>query len=163
MEFHQIEDWKTTIVRFRLCALACAWLTPFLIWWISSPSNLYLYLNALVAAGAAAAVIFHLNVIMLKVARFSGNGGLEMEANMAKVFTLYMALILIFGLLCGSLILAWFRNSSLGIGAFVIIFDLIPRPILYLPLMPVVLTATLLARVRQPLEEMFHAVTQDRL
>jgi hypothetical protein len=120
---------------------------------------LYLFLNASCCVIATIAVIFQLNFIIFRLARFAGHGGLEVEARMARHAALYLSLVSILAVI---LVAAVIGGRSVGLDTYLLLRQL-PLPVLYIPLLPVLLTMTLIARIRHPLEEMFHSVVQDRL
>ena len=158
IEFRGLPNWRRHVVYLRWASMAAFGLSPFVHWWLRAPEGFYLFINAVICIIAAIIVLFQLNFIVFELARLASHGGLEIEARMARHAALYVSLVCLLAVI---LVAAALGGRGVGLDTFLLMRSL-PIPVLYVPLLPVVLTMTLVARIRQPLEEMFHAVAQDR-
>jgi hypothetical protein len=77
------------LVRLRLCALACAGLYPFLVWWQRTPDSLWLLVQACLAVGFLLLTFYHQTLVLSALARQQHARSLARFADFLKLALLY--------------------------------------------------------------------------
>lgn len=140
-------------VRHRqwLCAFALAWLllAPFMVWYNVAPTNSYLILNLFAALVAAVGWLSNLNELTVDLAEAYGDAPLAMEGRINRYLLLFLFLVVV----------------ALGFDLYITNSPSQPPPfdnlrillmslgrwgfaVLLLPTLPILLTMSLLLRVR---------------
>lgn len=158
--FYQIEDWEKTIFRFRAFSLSCAGLFPFVIWWFRVPENTYIMLNAWLAMLTGIGWMFQLNVLMFKLAAFSGNKDLEIEAKMTQIMVFFLLFIPAITLLL-VLGIDSFLSSRTAIGDIYYLLRICPGWAFLFLLVPIVFSLSLMLRTRLSLIKQFQTICRD--
>ena len=125
-------DWATML------AVASAYLSPFLPWWVAAPERAFFAANAAAHYLATVALLATLNRIAAETGRWLGDSGLRREANAGMGMTLWLSA-------CTALALAWLYHRAgvieEGISTLLAHASRLPKEARTLFLLPYAMTA----------------------
>ncbi len=93
LNFENIPHWKRTVFNLRFFAAALMIQSPFVVWWISIPNNVYLFVNAQLAICCGISFLLYLTKLILELANHYGEKSLAVKAKIAKTIIFYFMLI----------------------------------------------------------------------
>lgn len=153
-QLDSIKNWQNVIVNLRIFTFGFALLSPFLVWWNKIPDNMYLLINSQLAALAGIGFIFNLNRLIQELTIFSGHKSMEWESRFIKLVIFYSMLIPLIAILLTYTIDSLITSGN-AFKDYHTILSITPKWFRAIIIAPVILTFSLLYRIRHFLARQF--------
>lgn len=160
--FHALEKWPGVVTGLRAAAIALAGLAPFALYWLRSPADPYLFVNALLCGIALLALFQLLNSLVGQLAGLVGYTALEVEARLTGMLVFYLSLV---PYLAFHVVIAvgvfWLHMQPQQVIAR--LAQEVPNVVILTALFPPVLSVSVLVRARYMITRQYHQMTRELL
>ncbi len=147
LNFENIPQWKLTVFSLRFFAVTLMIQSPFVVWWIPMPNNVYFFINAQIALCCGISFLFYLTKLVLELAKHTDAKSLAIEAKIAKTIIFYFILIPFISFMF-SLILDYYTTAINTYNDFYFIFTQFPHWFRWMFIIPLLICMNLIFRIR---------------